>query len=132
MSYFTAEKDVNVDGIAQNQTIWSLNSKRFLIKKTKLWIPAQNFEFQRKTLKTRLELNEWAMSFPVTKVFCFLKVWKKEQRNFKYEGESNRVKNIRPDYLCITLNLIDDWLKQVRQTRNGVIQIIAIFVDWIL
>ena len=38
-------------------------------------------------------------------------VWKKEQRNFKYVGESKRVKNIRPDYLCITLNLIDDWLK---------------------
>ena len=33
-------------------------------------------------------------------------VWKKEQRNFKYVGESKSVKNIRPDYLCITLNLI--------------------------
>ena len=50
------------------------------------------------------------LSFPVTKVFCFLKnweVWKKEQRNFKDVGESKRVKNFRPDYLFITLNLID-------------------------
>ena len=43
MSYFTAENDVNVDGKAQNQTIWSLNSRRFLMKKIKLWIPAHGF-----------------------------------------------------------------------------------------
>ena len=43
MSYFTAENDVNVDGKAQNQTIWSLNSRRLLMKKKKLWIPAHGF-----------------------------------------------------------------------------------------
>ena len=61
-----AENDVNVDGKAQNQTIWSLNSRRFLWKK-------QNFEFQHTVLSKTQELNEWAMSFPGTKVFCFLK-----------------------------------------------------------
>ena len=86
-------------------------------------------------LKTSNSAKVSAMSFPVTKVFCLLKnwvVWKKEHRNFKYVDESKRVKNIRPDYLCIMLNLIDDWLKLVSQTRNAAIQIIAIFVDWIL
>ena len=46
-----AEIDINVDGKAQNQTIRSLNSKRFLMKK-------QNFEFQHTVLSKTLELNE--------------------------------------------------------------------------
>ena len=102
------------------------------MKKPKLWIPAHGFVKRHKS-----SMNELC-HFLSQKVFCFLKIGVKRAFFFrqgeKYAGdESKRVKNIRPDYLCITLNLIDDWLKkQLSQTRNAVIQIIAIFVDWIL
>ena len=62
------------------------------------------------------ELNEWAMSYFLSqKCFAF---WKLVLSVFLFRQgdkyackESKRVKNSRPDYLCITLNLIDDWLK---------------------
>ena len=88
MSYCTAEKDVNVDGIAQNQTIWSLNSKRFLIKKTKLWIPAHGF------VKTRAQWMSYVISCHKS-VLLFeslkertekLQICMREQQSQKYQN----------------------------------------------
>ena len=78
MSYFTAENDVNEDGKAQNQTIWSLNSKDFLSKK-------QSFEFQHTVFSKTQELNEWAISFPVTSVLLFEKPGSLKERTEKLQ-----------------------------------------------
>ena len=80
------------------------------MKKTKLWIPAHGF-----VKDSRAQWMSYVI-FPVTKVFCFLKIGVKRvfffRQGEKYAcKESKIVKNSRPDYLCITLNLIDDWLK---------------------
>ena len=52
----------------------------------------QNFEFQHTVLSETEELNEWAMSFHVTKVFCFFKIDVKRVSEIGGRGEQKSQK----------------------------------------